>query len=869
MNELKILHPSELSGLPQPPEPHFPTRTSSIRRNPSTRSERRCYEPSSPPSGQSSRNYSNPDRSSPGWNSGQSPRRPHDPPPTSTVQRSHSSRSRKYIGSYQLTKTLGTGSMGKVKLGVHHVTGEKVAVKIISRAQRPNHDAQQAPGNPAKDENKEIRVIREASIMSLLVHPNIVRLKDIVVHPNHYYLFLEYISGGQLLDYIISHGKLKEKNARKFARQICSALDYCHRNSVVHRDLKIENILIASDGSIKIIDFGLSNLYSPRSHLSTFCGSLYFAAPELLSARAYTGPEVDIWSMGIVLYVLVCGKVPFDDKSMPALHAKIKRGYVEYPNWLSSECKHLLSRMLVTNPLERASMGEVIHHPWMNIGYDNPIENYVPHRQPLSSCLDPNVIKRMTGFDFGDEESIKVELERIMQSDAYRKQSVYSPHGEIIKNNFSHPLLSIYHLVQEKMERERELDCPTSPSLSESSVGSPNPNHSPRTYLSPPPSVDNNSYDDVVDEQGKSINRYPDHTRSELNDVEEYPTAPASDISPSSGRSPSRNKDSKSGGVFRRISQALRSGRNGKGRRERQHKVSDEETTTEKASSGVFRSKSVHAPQPRNQNLTFDFPENRRRIHPKASHEQFQEKHSTMVSRATSLKETSGRARNEPASKRSPPEIRLPASPAPSHNRDCQDEPTSHKPDRAADTYIKPVFLKGLFSVATTSTKKPATIRSNIIKALEQLGVEWHEGKGYFECVRRPNKDAPKPKLLSVNACEEQPGGPQHGVRRHRSLLSRGRHDGYRPRDASGETSVEHASNKKIESDPFSRESSSEDEDEVTGPNEIEEGALRFQITIVKVPLLLGLHGVRFRRLGGPTWEYKEFCSQLLKRLKL
>jgi serine/threonine protein kinase len=117
---------------------------------------------------------------------------------------------------------------------------------------------------------------------------------------------------------------------------------WCYRASVLtdpvipHPDLKIENILISKTGNIKIIDFGLSNLYSPYDHLSTFCGSLYFAAPELLNARVYTGPEVDIWSFGIVLYVLVCGKVPFDDQSMPALHAKIKRGLVDYPAWLSA-----------------------------------------------------------------------------------------------------------------------------------------------------------------------------------------------------------------------------------------------------------------------------------------------------------------------------------------------------------------------------------------------------------------------------------------------------------------------------------------------------------------------------------------------------
>lgn len=187
-----------------------------------------------------------------------------------------------------------------------------------------------------KDEHREIRTIREASIMLLLHHPFIASLKEMLILDPYYYLFMEYVNGGQLLDYIISHGKLKEKQARRFGRQILSALDYCHRNSIVHRDLKIENILISQAGNIKIIDFGLSNLFSPRSSLSTFCGSLYFAAPELLNAKAYTGPEVDVWSFGVVLYVLVCGKVPFDDQNMPALHEKIKRGVVDYPSHLST-----------------------------------------------------------------------------------------------------------------------------------------------------------------------------------------------------------------------------------------------------------------------------------------------------------------------------------------------------------------------------------------------------------------------------------------------------------------------------------------------------------------------------------------------------
>ena len=236
-------------------------------------------------------------------------------------------------GQWSLGKTIGAGSMGKVKLAKNMETGEQVAVKIVPRQSTDEHRNER--DRERADHSKEIRTAREAAIVTLLNHPYICAMRDVQRTNYHWYMLFEYVNGGQMLDYIISHGRLKEKQARKFGRQIASALDHCHRNSIVHRDLKIENILISKTGDIKIIDFGLSNLFSPRSHLKTFCGSLYFAAPELLQARQYTGPEVDIWSFGIVLYVLVCGKVPFDDQSMPQLHAKIKKGVVDYPTWLT------------------------------------------------------------------------------------------------------------------------------------------------------------------------------------------------------------------------------------------------------------------------------------------------------------------------------------------------------------------------------------------------------------------------------------------------------------------------------------------------------------------------------------------------------
>ncbi|KAG0249712.1 serine/threonine-protein kinase KIN2, partial [Mortierella polycephala] len=369
---------------------------------------------------------------------------------------------RRVLGNYHMSKTLGAGSMGKVKLGVHSRTRDKVAIKIIPRVQ-PNPNM--TPAQQEKEDNRETRTIREASIMMVLHHPYIVSLYEVMVLPHHYYMVLEHVDGGQMLDYIISHGKLKEKHARKFARQIASALDYCHRNSIVHRDLKIENILISKSGNIKIIDFGLSNLYSPRSHLSTFCGSLYFAAPELLNAKVYTGPEVDVWSFGIVLYVLVCGKVPFDDQSMPALHAKIKRGFVEYPAWLSN----------VTVPSQRATMAEVIAHPWMNKSYDMPQSSYCPQRSPLTEPLDMNVIRGMTGFEFGTEQEIEQRLLSIIRSESYQQAAAnwHALNGSV-SGTLSHkkkmqsfaareaelqiplttPLTSIYHLVREKQARE-------------------------------------------------------------------------------------------------------------------------------------------------------------------------------------------------------------------------------------------------------------------------------------------------------------------------------------------------------------------------------------------------------------------------------
>ncbi|CDH50582.1 serine threonine protein kinase [Lichtheimia corymbifera JMRC:FSU:9682] len=435
------------------------------------------------------------------------------PSSSSSPPRDHcASANPKSIGNYVLQQNLGKGSMGKVKLGVHNVTGEKVAVKIVPRANfqlvavRGNNIEggktmrQQTAKEQAREHNRELRTIREAHIMMLLRHPHIVGLRDMVVSGPYFYIFMEHVGGGQLLHYIIKRQRLSERRARHFARQIVSALDYMHRNSIVHRDLKIENILLDKAGrNIKLIDFGLSNLFGPEKLLTTYCGSLYFAAPELLRANPYKGPEIDVWSLGVVIYVMVTGTVPFDDKSMPGLHDKIKRGHVNYPAHMSPECLDLLRRIFVTDPAKRVILTDVIRHPWLNPDPNvPPVKNFVPARKPIQLPLDETILEQMTkGFALGTADEIRQKLEVIVQSHVYQDavQYIQQQHQQFASSSTSstslspeeqrcimpyddpqsvpdayHPLLSIYHLTR---ERNMELEGASNTMASASNANKP------------------------------------------------------------------------------------------------------------------------------------------------------------------------------------------------------------------------------------------------------------------------------------------------------------------------------------------------------------------------------------------------------------
>lgn len=396
---------------------------------------------------------------------------------------------RKNIGDWIFVETVGSGSMGKVKLAQHSESGNLCAVKVVVRAAK-NYLHKQTLALPPqtesevnlrrkrleKDVARDRRTIREASLGAVMCHPQICQLYEMHTFSNHYYMLFEYISGGQLLDYIVQHGVLKESVARKFSRSIASAVDYLHSHNIVHRDLKIENMMITEKGEIKLIDFGLSNFYDARNKLKTFCGSLYFAAPELLSATPYVGPEIDIWSFGVIIYVMICGKVPFDDDNSNALHEKIKNGKVIYPHHLSIDVISLLSRMLNVDPAARCTLKQVIKHPWMTRGYSKPLQSYCLIRDPLTvESLDNTVIEEMVSLKFAEDAAqAKATIVELITKPSYlhlaRKQrdmllelkrSSNSDDPAVIFSKFEdpllayHPMVSLYHLVNELLERSK------------------------------------------------------------------------------------------------------------------------------------------------------------------------------------------------------------------------------------------------------------------------------------------------------------------------------------------------------------------------------------------------------------------------------
>ncbi|XP_073737442.1 maternal embryonic leucine zipper kinase isoform X5 [Callorhinus ursinus] len=262
---------------------------------------------------------------------------------------------------YELYETIGTGGFAKVKLACHILTGEMVAIKIMDK---------NALGSDLPRVKTEIEALKN------LRHQHICQLYHVLETANKIFMVLEYCPGGELFDYIISQDRLSEEETRVVFRQIVSAVAYVHSQGYAHRDLKPENLLFDEYHKVKLIDFGLCA--KPKGnkdyHLQTCCGSLAYAAPELIQGKSYLGSEADVWSMGILLYVLMCGFLPFDDDNVMALYKKIMRGKYEVPKWLSSSSIVLLQQMLQVDPKKRISVKNLLSHPWIMHDYNCPVE---------------------------------------------------------------------------------------------------------------------------------------------------------------------------------------------------------------------------------------------------------------------------------------------------------------------------------------------------------------------------------------------------------------------------------------------------------------------------------------------------------------
>ncbi|KAK5869159.1 hypothetical protein PBY51_010111 [Eleginops maclovinus] len=293
-----------------------------------------------------------------------------------------------HIGNYRLLKTIGKGNFAKVKLARHILTGREVAIKIIDKTQL----------NPTSLQ----KLFREVRIMKTLNHPNIVKLFEVIETDKTLYLIMEYASGGEVFDYLVAHGRMKEKEARAKFRQIVSAVHYCHLKNIVHRDLKAENLLLDADSNIKIADFGFSNEFTAGSKLDTFCGSPPYAAPELFQGKKYDGPEVDIWSLGVILYTLVSGSLPFDGQNLKELRERVLRGKYRVPFYMSTDCEGILRRFLVLNPSKRCSLDQIMKDKWINIGFEG--EDLVPHTEPEEDLNNTSRIDVMVGMGFAREE---------------------------------------------------------------------------------------------------------------------------------------------------------------------------------------------------------------------------------------------------------------------------------------------------------------------------------------------------------------------------------------------------------------------------------------------------------------------------------
>ncbi|XP_028404598.1 serine/threonine-protein kinase NIM1-like [Dendronephthya gigantea] len=307
----------------------------------------------------------------------------------------------KRIGLYRLRGDLGSGNFSRVKMGLHCLTRDKVAIKIYDKT---------------KLDGKTQRLLsREISSMEHLHHPNIVRLYEVIETLTKLHLVMEFANGGELFTKISTEGKLAEKTTKRIFSQIVAALDHMHRKNIIHRDLKAENVFISGTCVVKVGDFGFSTSASAEAALNTFCGSPPYAAPELFKDEFYFGPCVDIWALGILLYFMVTGVMPFRAETVGKLKKSILDGMYFMPDFLTDSCKYLIRKILQLIPKDRLTIQQIKNSRWLQ-GETFPLEDekYNKHAPALDTCNEEEREARCSleelGMAFEDSSDTNMDV---------------------------------------------------------------------------------------------------------------------------------------------------------------------------------------------------------------------------------------------------------------------------------------------------------------------------------------------------------------------------------------------------------------------------------------------------------------------------
>ena len=254
---------------------------------------------------------------------------------------------------YKFVKLLGKGAFGKITLGIHKLTGKYVAIKSIDKAN-------------IKDEYSRRKVFQEVYILKKIRHSCVIRLLEVFESEKHFLMVMEYSGGGDLLQYVKKRKRLNEQSSKAIFKQILYALGHCHCRSVLHRDIKLDNVLMDGEGGVKLCDFGVSRMVKKGHTIQEQCGTPAYLAPEIIIDKGYQGFSADIWSLGVLLYAMVQGTVPFKASNITDLHKLILAGEFDFPvDSVSAEVKDLVRRMLVLDPAKRISIPQMLNHPWV------------------------------------------------------------------------------------------------------------------------------------------------------------------------------------------------------------------------------------------------------------------------------------------------------------------------------------------------------------------------------------------------------------------------------------------------------------------------------------------------------------------------